>query len=154
MVRGKELTDQVDARVREVMGYMLSGEWGAEKCLEMSGLFGVTYVAVQDWSRQAGRIIRFMRGTPDEFREHILANIAWAGRQAVTQKRPNYETYIKAQVEQARLLRLDRPEDDATEQLPVEQLAAALRALGHKVELLNDTKTGDGEGTGNDGADE
>ena len=134
-----------DERVREVLDLMLAGQWSTGKAVELSKKYDLTLVAIQDWSRQAGRIIRFQRGAPEDFRERILANLDFAGRFALDLDKPDVKAYITAQVEQARLLRLDRPEDDATEQLPVEQLAAALRALGHEV-ILHVTEASNGEG--------
>jgi hypothetical protein len=142
--------DDVDARVREVIELMLSGQWHSGLALELSRKYGVSVKAVQDWSRQAGRYLRFARGETEEFRERLLANLDYAGRLALTLKRtwigsdgqpfesdsPDVKAYIAAQVEQGKLLRLDKPDEpEGSEQVPVEQLAAALRALGHEVKL-------------------
>lgn len=152
--RGADGTDDVDARVREIVDLMVDGKWNSRAYLELSKKHGATGVTVQDWSRQAARIIRFMRGPPEDFRERILANLDFAGRFALELERPDVKAFIQAQTEQARLLRLDR-EDDATEQLPVEQLAAALRALGHEVTLHESKANSGGDGddeSGDDGA--
>lgn len=144
---------------------MLEGEWHSGRILEFAKTYGVTPVAVRDWSRQAGRFLRMCRGSEEEFRERLLANLDFAGRKAMSLRRtwigkdgepfetevPDVKAYIAAQVEQARLLRLAErgPDDEGTEQVPVDQLAAALRALGHEVKLneRRESSTGVGEGT-------
>lgn len=143
--------DDVDNRVKEVIDLMLSGEWYPGKALELADRYGCAVKTVQDWSRQAGRILRMCRGSDEEFRERLLANLEYAGRLSLKLKRtwigkdgepfetevPDVKAYISAQAEQAKLLRLDKPKDEGggTEQVPIEELAAALRALGHEVIL-------------------
>jgi len=144
---------EVDDRIREVLKLQLAGKWRAGKShIDFAQRYGVAIKTVQDWATQASRFQRMCLGDDDEVRMQILANVARAGRIALKQSRtyetrngdtrtydcPDVRSYLAAQELSAKLLRLfDNPERDegADEQVPVEQLAAALRALGHEVKL-------------------
>jgi hypothetical protein len=142
--------DEVDERVREVLLLIASGEWGTARMLEYAEEHGVSINTVYNWSAQAHRVQRFLRGDNEEYRQRLLANLEFAGHKALSLERsftnkdgeervyacPDIKAYIAAQVEQARMLGVDKPkpESDGNEAVPVEQLAAALRQLGWKAE--------------------
>lgn len=49
---------EVDALVQEVAKAMVDGRWGPELCAEMAEREGVGFEAVEDYAKQAGRLMR------------------------------------------------------------------------------------------------
>lgn len=149
--------DDVDQRVRYIANRLLDCTWSPKEQLEYSEERGIPISTIRGWTAQAARVLRFLRGPDDEFRERLLANLDNAGRIALSLRRtwigkdgepfeteaPDVKAYIAAQSEQARILRIGehKPEDAGDEPVPVEQLAAALRALGHEVKLNEPSNT-------------
>lgn len=127
---------ELDDAVRRIVELMLKDEWRVgESHLEFSRKYGVTTATVRDWASHASRFIRLCAGSEDEIRDELLRNVRRIGGKA--EDAGEYRDALGAQELRLRVHGfLDRkPPEERDEPVPVEQLAAALRQLGHEVKL-------------------
>jgi hypothetical protein len=128
---------ELDDAVRRIVELMLANEWEAGPShLDFAEHYGVGVSTVRAWAADASRFIRICVGDEQDIRDECLRNVRRIGSKA--EEAGDYRSALGAQELRLKVhgaLERKQREDDVTDEVPVEQLAAALRAMGHEVKL-------------------
>lgn len=135
---------ELDEAVRKIAELMLAGEWEAGTShLMFADQYGVTTHTVRTWAADASRFIRLHADVDQqEIRDELLRSIRRVGKRAEGAgdfRSANGSLELACKVHG--LLERKPASDAGTEPVPVEQLAAALRKLGHEVKLNEPIRT-------------
>lgn len=142
-------TPRHDHVVKAIADEMLKGTWTVGRShLEYAARYKVDHSTVRRWSSEASLMLRVFAPRASEIREQIIASIGHARELAMARKKrvwnpstsefeefedPDVRNLLGALELLARVHGVDKPAEQAAEEVDAEELAELLRQQGYDV---------------------